>query len=158
MGAPHWLVWRPWPEPARALFGGIAAHSMLRLEQRPSAAVGIVMAVAGHAFGWPVPRGGSQQIADSLAAYLQELGGEIVTGQPVGSYRELPAARAYLFDVSPRQLIGIAGDELPPRYLRRLARYRYGRALSVDIRDIPDAPFAMEPEVRKLKYLLESLV
>jgi len=113
-------------EPARALFGGIAAHSMLRLEQRPSAAVGVVMAVAGHAYGWPVPRGGSQRIADALADHLRRLGGEIVTGQRISRYSELPRARAYLFDVSPRQLIGIAGEELPPIYLRRLARFRQG--------------------------------
>jgi phytoene dehydrogenase-like protein len=111
---------------ARALFAGIAAHSMLRLEQRPSAAVGVVMAIAGHAYGWPVPRGGSQRISDALAAYLRAIGGEVVTGHRVSSYRELPPARAYLFDQSPRQLIEIAGDELPSRYLARLARYRYG--------------------------------
>jgi phytoene dehydrogenase-like protein len=113
-------------EEAAALFGGVAAHSMLPLEQRPSAAVGIVMSVAAHAHGWPVPRGGAQRIADALAGHLGELGGEIETGVSVSGYNELPDARAYLFDVSPRQLAAIAGRELPPAYLRRLGRYRYG--------------------------------
>jgi phytoene dehydrogenase-like protein len=113
-------------EAAAALFGGIAAHSMLPLEQRPSAAVGMVMSVAAHAYGWPVPRGGAQRIADALAGHLRELGGEVETGVSVSSYGELPDARAYLFDVSPRQLVAIAGGELPPAYLRRLGRYRYG--------------------------------
>ena len=111
---------------APALFGGVAAHSMLRLEQRPSAAMGIVMSVAAHAYGWPVPRGGAQRIADALAGHLRELGGEIETGTSVSSYDELPRARVYLFDVSPRQLVNIAGKELPRSYVRRLARYRYG--------------------------------
>jgi phytoene dehydrogenase-like protein len=73
-----------------------------------------------------VPRGGAQRIADALAAHLASLGGEILTGHAVRSYRELPPARAYLFDLSPRQLIQIAREELPRRYLRRLARFRAG--------------------------------
>jgi phytoene dehydrogenase-like protein len=111
---------------APALLAGIAAHSMLALEQRPTAAMAIVMAVVGHAYGWPVPRGGSQRIADALSAHLRELGGEIATGHSVASLRELPRARVYLFDTSPRALARIAGEQLPPRYLRRLERYRYG--------------------------------
>ena len=111
---------------APALLAGIAAHSMLALEQRPTAAMGIVMAVAGHAYGWPVPRGGSQRIADALSSHLRELGGEIVTGHSVESFHELPRARVYLFDTSPRQLVRIAGEQLPGGYVRRLERFRYG--------------------------------
>ena len=113
-------------EAAPALFGGIAAHSMLPLEPRPTAAMGIVMSVAAHAYGWPVPRGGAQRISDALAGHLRELGGEIETGTSVSSYSELPRARVYLFDVCPRQLVDIAGEELPPSYVKRLGRYRYG--------------------------------
>jgi phytoene dehydrogenase-like protein len=113
-------------EPARALFGGIAAHAMLPLERRPTAAMGLVMAVAAHAHGWPLPRGGSQRIADALAGHLRELDGEIVTGQEIASYRELPDARVYLFDTSPRQLVQIAGGQLPHSYAGRLERYRLG--------------------------------
>jgi phytoene dehydrogenase-like protein len=111
---------------ARGLFAGIAAHSMLPLEAPLSASFGLVLAVLGHAVGWPLPRGGSQRIADALAAHLRSLGGEIVTGAEVRSIDELPAATAILFDVGPRQLLAIAGDRLPQRYAGRLAGYRYG--------------------------------
>ncbi len=113
-------------ERARALFAGMAAHSMLPLEQMPSAAFGLMLGVAGHALGWPVPRGGSQKIVDALANYLCVLGGEIVTGVEVTSMEQLPTARAVLFDVTPRQLVRIAGEHLPQSYQQRLQRYRYG--------------------------------
>ena len=111
---------------ARALFGGLSAHSMLPLEQPPSAAFGLVLCLAGHAGGWPFPRGGSQKIVDALAGYLRSLGGEIVTGVEVTSLEMLPSARSYLFDVTPRQLLRIAGNHLPAGYKRQLQRYRYG--------------------------------
>jgi phytoene dehydrogenase-like protein len=111
---------------ARALFAGMAAHSMLPLEERPSAAFGLLLGIMGHAVGWPVARGGSQRIADALAAYLHSLGGEIVTDTLVESVDELPAARLVLCDVGPRQLLYMAGHHLPARYRRKLERYRYG--------------------------------
>ncbi len=113
-------------EPARALFAGMSAHSMLPLEQPPSAAFGLVLGILGHVVGWPVPRGGSQKIAGALAAYLRSLGGEIVTDTEIKSLDALPAARAILFDVTPRQLLSIAGEHLPGRYRRKLQGYRYG--------------------------------
>jgi phytoene dehydrogenase-like protein len=113
-------------ERARALFAGIAAHGMLPLEQPPSAAFGLVLAIAGHVVGWPIPRGGSQRLADALAAYLRALGGEIVTSREIRALDELPPARAVLCDVTPRQLLRLAGDGLPERYRRQLKRYRYG--------------------------------
>jgi phytoene dehydrogenase-like protein len=113
-------------ERARALFAGLAAHSMLALDRTASAAVGLVLGAAGHAVGWPIPRGGSQAISDALASYLRSLGGEIETGRPVRSLADLPPARAYLFDVTPRQLLAIAGEALPAGYRRRLVDYRYG--------------------------------
>jgi phytoene dehydrogenase-like protein len=113
-------------EPARALFAGIAGHSILPLEQAGTAAAGVVLGTLAHAVGWPLPKGGSQRIAEAMASYLRSLGGEIVTGAPVASVEELPAARAVLFDVTPRQLLAVAGDRLPPSYRRALARYRYG--------------------------------
>jgi len=113
-------------ERARALFAGLAAHSMLPLEEAPSAAFGLVIGAAGHALGWPIARGGSQRIADALAAYLRSLGGEIVTDTPITSLAELPPSRAILADVTPRQLLALAGDRLPAGYRRRLSRYRYG--------------------------------
>ncbi len=113
-------------ERARALFAGLSAHSMMPLEQPPTAGFGLMLGVAGHAVGWPMPRGGSQKIVDAMAAYLRSLGGEIVTGVQVKSLDTLPPARAILCDVTPRQLIAIAGQRLSPAYLRQLQRYRYG--------------------------------
>ena len=113
-------------EPARALFAGLAAHSFLPFSQAPSAAFGLVLGLLGHAVGWPVARGGSQQIAEALAAHLRALGGEIATRVRVESFAELPLARAVLFDLTPRQLLKVAGGELPGPYRERLASYRYG--------------------------------
>jgi phytoene dehydrogenase-like protein len=82
--------------------------------------------MTAHAYGWPVVRGGTQRLADGLAAELRALGGEIVTGHPVASLDELPAARAILFDTTPRALVSIAGSTLKGAYRRRLAGFRYG--------------------------------
>ncbi|MCL6640134.1 MAG: NAD(P)/FAD-dependent oxidoreductase, partial [Candidatus Rokubacteria bacterium] len=113
-------------ERARGLFTGIAAHTLEPLTRPPTAAFGLVLAIAGHAVGWPLARGGSQRIADALAAVLRAAGGEIETGRPVHSLSALPPARAYLLDLTPRQVLRVAEDRLPPRYRSRLARYRYG--------------------------------
>jgi phytoene dehydrogenase-like protein len=113
-------------QPGRALFAGAAAHSVLPLEQPASASFGLVLLVLAHASGWPFPRGGSQAIADALAARLRALGGEIETGNHVSSLRELPNTRLVLCDVTPKQLLSLAGDRLPERYRRRLQRWRYG--------------------------------
>jgi phytoene dehydrogenase-like protein len=115
-------------EAARALFAGCAAHSILPLERRLSAAVGLVFAVSGHLKSWPVARGGSQKIAEALASYFTSLGGEIRTGWPVSSLEEVPETRAVIFDTSPAVMASIAGEELPYGYQRRLKRYRYGPA------------------------------
>ena len=111
---------------ARALFAGLAAHSIQPLERPPTAAFGLALGMLGHAVGWPVVRGGSRKIADALAAYLRSLGGEFATGTRVQSLDSLPPARAILFDVTPRQLLGIAGHRLPAGYRRKLGGYRYG--------------------------------
>ena len=113
-------------EPARALFAGNAAHSFLPMEKSPSSAFGLMLGLLGHAVGWPFPKGGSQSLANALASYLTSLGGEIRTGTLVESIEELPRARCYLFDLTPRQLLKIAGDRLPRIYRGRLKRYRYG--------------------------------
>jgi phytoene dehydrogenase-like protein len=111
---------------ARALLGGAAAHSFLPLEQPGSASFGLVLLMLAHGSGWPFPRGGSQAIADALAARLRSLGGEIETGSHISSLRELPSSNVVLCDVTPAQLISLAGDLLPSRYRRRLERWRYG--------------------------------
>ncbi|MBX3016016.1 MAG: NAD(P)/FAD-dependent oxidoreductase [Caldilineaceae bacterium] len=113
-------------ERAKALFAGLAAHAIIPLEQLITAAFGLMLGVLGHKVGWPLPQGGSQQIANALAAYLRSLGGDIVVDQPVQTLAALPPARAILLDVTPRQLLQLAGEMLPPRYRRQLTRYRYG--------------------------------
>jgi phytoene dehydrogenase-like protein len=111
-------------EEARALLAGLGGHSFLPLEAPLSAAPALVLGALGHAVGWPIPRGGAQAIADALAACLLAHGGEIRTGRRVAHISELPPAPAVLFDVTPRQLIALAGDRLPAGYRRRLARFR----------------------------------
>jgi phytoene dehydrogenase-like protein len=111
---------------ARALLAGLAAHATLPLERVPSAAFGLVLGIIAHAQGWPYARGGSQSISDALASRLKSLGGEIVTGIAIASLEELPSARAILCDVTPRQLLTIAGSRLPAGFRRKLERYRYG--------------------------------
>lgn len=111
---------------ARALFAGVAAHSILPLEQMPSAAFGIVLGAAAHMVGWPFARGGSRKITDALAAHLLSLGGEIVTGKMVESLEELPPARAILCDVAPKQIVHMAGPRLPSMFRSELERFRYG--------------------------------
>jgi len=113
-------------ERAKGLFAGNAAHSFLPMEERPSAMFGLVLGALGHAVGWPLPKGGSQKIADALASYLRSLGGEIYTGVRVRSLDDVPLSRTVLFDVTPRQLLDIAGEHFTPRYSKALGRYRYG--------------------------------
>lgn len=116
-------------ERARALFAGMAAHSMMPLTQAPTAAFGLMLAVLGHAVGWPIARGGSQSIVNALAEILRALGGEIITSAPVTGMDDLPDARATLFDVTPLQLKRIAGDRFPAWYQDALGGYRYGPGL-----------------------------
>jgi phytoene dehydrogenase-like protein len=113
-------------DPARALFAGLAAHSMLPLERVTSAAFGLVLGVTAHTVGWPLPRGGARRIADALVSYLRSLGGEVITNTRIESLDQLPRAKMVLCDVTPRQLLGIAGNRLSSAFRRKLSRYRYG--------------------------------
>lgn len=113
---------------ARALFAGNAAHSFLALDTPGTAAFGLLLSGAGHAVGWPIPRGGSGRIADALAAYFRSLGGEILTSAPLERIEELDGTRIILLDLTPRQVLRVAGARLPPWYRRALERYRYGSA------------------------------
>jgi phytoene dehydrogenase-like protein len=111
---------------ARALFSGLAAHSMLRLGQPMSASFGLVLGLLAHAVGWPLARGGSGAVAAALEAEARSLGVEIVTGHRVEALADLPPARAVILDVTPRQVLAMAGDRLPSGYRRQLEGYRYG--------------------------------
>ena len=100
---------------ARGFFAGLAAHSIMPLDKLPTAAFGLMLGMLGHAVGWPLPQGGSQQLTTALAAYLRTLGGELITGTPVASVDEVPPAHAILLDVTPRQVLRLAGHRLPGR-------------------------------------------
>jgi phytoene dehydrogenase-like protein len=122
-----WLARTTFHSPAaRAVFAGMAAHVMQPLENLATAAYGLALGMLAHGTGWPMAKGGSQKITQAMAGYLRSLGGEVVTGFNVENINQLPQARAYLMDVTPRQLSGIAGDRLPSGYLQRLAKFRYG--------------------------------
>ncbi len=109
-----------------ALLAGVGAHAMIPLEKLATMSFGIVLAASGHAVGWPIARGGSRAITDALLAKLRSLGGDVILGQRVTALDELPRARAYVFDVTPRQLLSIAGERFPASYRRSLERFRYG--------------------------------
>ena len=110
----------------RALFGGVAAHAIQPLSRPGTAAIALILAAVGHRVGWPIARGGSRTITDALATQLTALHGEIAVDRPIRSLADLPKARATLLDVTPGQLVQIAGGVLPRRYARELRSFRYG--------------------------------
>ena len=111
---------------ARAAFAGMSAHSVLDLHQPITAGYGMLLTALAHAVGWPVVRGGSQGLADALRIRLERHGAEIHTGTRVRSLDDLPRADRIILDLTPRQVIDVAGHRLPERYRRRLSRFRYG--------------------------------
>lgn len=110
----------------RAIFAGCAAHGMIPLDRPASASFGLMLALTAHVGGWPSARGGSARIIDALAKRFHALGGTIETGAEVHSLGDLPPGQPILMDVTPRQLLSIAGDVFSERYRGRLERYRYG--------------------------------
>lgn len=113
-------------EKAKGLFAGLAAHSILPLEKMVTAAFGLILGILGHTVGWPVAKGGSQNIANALSAYFVSLGGEIFTDTKVVSIEDLPSSKLILCDIGPYQLLKIANARLPESYKKRLKEYRYG--------------------------------
>jgi len=111
---------------ARGLWGGMAAHSMQPLENATTSAIALVLLLMGHREGWPIPKGGSNSIANALASYFVSLGGKIETNFYVSSLQQLPSSHAILFDVTPKQLLQIAGHKFSPFYQWQLERFRYG--------------------------------
>ncbi|WP_125776573.1 phytoene desaturase family protein [Antribacter gilvus] len=125
-GTPAWGL-RFRGDEAPALLSGVAAHAISRVPSLPSAAVALLLAALAHACaGWAVPRGGSQAIVDALLADLAAHGGVVVTGHPVQSAADLPPARGYVFDTTPRVVAQVLGDRLPTRVRRRLTGFRHG--------------------------------
>jgi phytoene dehydrogenase-like protein len=113
-------------ERTRALFAGMAAHSFLRMDDTLSAAFGILLAVSAHAVGWPIPRRGSQSVTNALCAHLAKLGGKVTTSTRIESLKQLRGYDVTFFDVTPTQLLRIAGDRISTEYRRQLEKYRYG--------------------------------
>lgn len=130
---------------AKALLAGMAAHSMQPLTNAATSAITLVLMAAGHLRGWPLPKGGSQSIADALAGYFMSIGGKIETNTYVKSLEQLPSAHAVLFDVTPKQLLEIAGHKFSALYKWQLNRYRYGMgAFKVDFALSEKIPFISE--------------
>lgn len=111
---------------ARALFGGVAAHTFRPLHYPMTSAIGLGIITAGHRHGWPVAEGGSQAITDALAAVLAEHGGKVHTGVRISSAAQLPNADITMFDLTPTAVAGILGDRLPGRVARAFKQFRYG--------------------------------
>lgn len=111
---------------SRAIFAGVAAHASVRLDSPASASIGLVLAIAAHAVGWPLPEGGAQSLTQSLMRYFFALGGEAVMESRVSSLHDLPACRFLFLDLTPLQFLNIAPDVLPDSYRRQLLSYRYG--------------------------------
>lgn len=126
MKSASWIANRFSTEKAKGLWAGMAAHSIQPLTNYSSAAIGMVLSAVGHIHGWPIPKGGSQSIANALASYFTSLGGKIETGFMIHSLNQLPSSSTILFDVTPKQLLQIAGDTFSPLYRWQLERYRYG--------------------------------
>jgi phytoene dehydrogenase-like protein len=113
-------------EKAKALFAGMAAHAIQPLSNIATSAIALVLMANAHLGGWVIPKGGSQQIANSLTAYFKKLGGTVQLNTYVKSLNQLPSAHAVLFDITPRQLLQIAGHKFSTLYKWQLERYRYG--------------------------------
>ena len=111
---------------ARALFTGNAAHANMPLDKTLTAGFGLLLQMLGHVDGWPIVKGGSQKLSEAMASYLSSLGGQTITGTPVKSLRDLPPSRLVMFDLTPRQILKLASDRLPPSYRWELQKYRYG--------------------------------
>lgn len=144
--APATLLGRRLGTPeAAALFGGVAAHSYARLDLPLSSAIGMALVCSGHAYGWPVAKGGSVALANAWAALIRERGGRIETGRRVRSLDELPAADAVVLDLTPAGVLELAGERLPSRVARAYRRYRSGPgAFKLDLAVEEGVPWTME--------------
>jgi len=134
---------------ARGLWGGMAAHSLQPLSNLGTSAFGLVLMATGHLKGWPVPKGGSNVIANALSSYFLSIGGKIETGLPVRSMKDIPTSTVVLFDLTPKQILEIAGECFSSIYSWQLRRYRYGMGVfKIDWALDGQIPFTA-PECRK---------
>jgi phytoene dehydrogenase-like protein len=134
---------------ARGLWAGMAAHSIQPLSNLATSAIGLVLMAAAHLKGWPIPVGGSKEIANALGAYFISIGGKIETGRYIKSLDQLPSAKTVLFDVTPKQLLEIAGHRFSSIYKWQLEKYRYGMGVfKIDWALSEPIPFTA-PEARR---------
>jgi phytoene dehydrogenase-like protein len=130
---------------AKGLWAGMAAHSIQPLSNYTTSAIGLVLMAVGHLQGWPIPLGGSHSIAKALASYFVSIGGKIQTDFYIKNLQQLPSAHAVLFDVTPKQILQIAGHNFSSFYQWQLKRYRYGMGVFKIDWALDDAiPFAAE--------------
>jgi phytoene dehydrogenase-like protein len=140
------LVRRFATEEVRAIFAGTSAHACLPMNAPLTSAYGIMFTIVAHSVGWPLVEGGSARLTEALVSELEALGGQVITGRWVSQLADLPPARVTLLDVTPRQLILLACDRLPPRYVKELRRFRYGPGIcKVDWALGGPVPWAAEP-------------
>ncbi|MBQ9916770.1 MAG: NAD(P)/FAD-dependent oxidoreductase [Microbacterium sp.] len=145
-GGPWWNA-RFREEVAPALISGVSAHSILAQPSLPAGGAGLVLQTYAHGRGWPIPVGGSQAIADAMIADLRAHGVVVHTGVDITDLRQLPAARAVLLDITPRALVGLAGERMPAGYRRALERFRYGGGVAkIDFALSEPVPWA-DPDV-----------
>jgi phytoene dehydrogenase-like protein len=111
---------------AKAVFAGLAAHSVLSLDETSSSAAAMMLGAALHSVGWPIPRGGAQSITHALCSYLGGFGTTVTTSTRIENLATLQKYDVTLCDVTPRQLLRLAADRLSVSYKRQLGRYRYG--------------------------------
>jgi len=110
----------------RALFAGLAAHGILPFHKMATAAIGLVLGIAAHTVGWPFPKGGAHNLTKAMAKHFQSLGGKIETEAEITSLTQLPPTDTILFNITPTQILNIAGKKLPASYIRKLQDYKYG--------------------------------
>lgn len=113
-------------EQTKAYFAGLAAHSILPLENAFTASFGLVLGTTVHSVGWPIAKNGSHSITKALAQFFQFLGGEIELNTHIQSLDEFPSDKPILFDLTPQQVITIADNKIPDPLKDKLLRYNYG--------------------------------
>lgn len=125
----HWFAQRYKTEKARAVFAGLAAHGIMPFDKVATSAIGLVLGIAAHTVGWPYPKGGSHAITEAMGDYFTSLGGKIETGIEITSVKELPQSSLLFFNNTPRQILDIAGDNLPSSYAKKLKNFKYGQGV-----------------------------
>lgn len=136
-------------EEAKALFGGVAAHALSRLDAPFSSAIGLALTAAAQTFGWPVAEGGSSSISRALIQRATEAGVQFEAGRRVASVHELGAVDVVMLDVAPAAAADIMAGRMPKRVETSYRRYRHGSAaFKLDLALDGAVPWRYEPARR----------